>query len=309
MTINPLFEEYSNGTARAYFGGSRAPVATLSAVGASMIIYMNFMERCTKVTAVTLDVRNESGSWYLRRRYVYSTDAITWSAPMDINALTALVFDPALPLYIGLDMPVNGATSLSTIELWHCQVNFEVDFVNGVIGRKEPNEERIYIACREIVEQLVNQISPLYDEQIHYQFAWGTGEKCVPDGNKPNVFVHDLRILDRTRNSDHRQRTMGFRFGIRRKCTPGHKYFEEFRGIVKRRLGEQAQEFTYDFTVNGVKHLGVTLGDMGYWSVMTSADAEIAGSDQSSKELACGCTWWETSVQMQILFKFDKIIR
>lgn len=307
MTINPHFEEYPNETGRLFFGDSLQATATVTSSGEVMRIDLNFVERCERVRAVTLDIRGEASGWTLDRQYVVSTDGSTWSNPMDIVALLALSINPALPFYLGLRFTATG-TPAGAIGIWHCQVDYDIDF-NGVTGRREHSSERLYVTCREVIEQLVAQISPVYDEQVHYQFAWGTGEKCVPDGNKPNVFCHELKTVQRSRNSNHRQITIGFRFGIRRKCNPVHKYFEEFRGIVKERFGEMAQDYTYDLTINGTRHLGVRLADIGFWSVMSSGDAEIQGSENSNKELACGCTWWETSIQMQILFKFGKNLR
>lgn len=307
MTVNPQFEEFAGGTARLFFGDSIEATATVTAPAQVMLIDLNFVERCERVRGVTLDIRGEAPGWTLDRKYVVSTDGTNWSGPMDLVALLALAIDPSLPFYLGLRFTATGAAA-GPIGIWHCQVDYDIDF-DGVTGRRVHSPARMYVTCREIVEQMVAQMSPVVDEQVHYQFAWGTGEKCVPDGNKPNVFCHDLKVTDRMRNSSHRQKTMGFRFGIRRKCSPVHKQFEEFRGIVKERFGETAQNYTYDLTINGTRHLGVRLADIGFWSVMSSGDAEIAGGDQSNKELSCGCTWWETSVQMQILFKFDKNLR
>lgn len=305
--INPNFEESAGNVGRAWYGSSLAPMAYVSADGETMSIYVNFIERLTRITGMTLDMRGEVVGWELIRSIVISTDGVTWSAPMTHGQVLAYVFDPALPTYLGFIFTGTG-TPAGDIALWHVNIAYTFSY-SGVNGRRDINPETMYTRCKQIIEQLVNQISPLYDERQHFQFAWGTGEKCVPDGNRPNVFVHDLKTREVNRNSNHRQMTVGFRLGIRRKCSKEHQYFEEFRGIIKRRLGEAAQEYTYNFTVDGVVHLGVTLADMGFWGVRTMTDAEISGSDQSSKELACGCTWWETSVELQILFKFGKNIR
>lgn len=282
-------------------------IATLLAIGDSVSLRYNFVEQATAVTGYADTISGLTPSRTVDRDFYWSLDGTTWTGPISQASLQALSFDKDDPLYLRVDWTRTGTDGSGLVVIHEADFAFSYD-PNGLTGHGQLLEENVYEDFSSILQQVINQITPSYDGRPHFVFSWGPGEKCTPDSTRPTVFAHDMKVSDRHRNSDHRQRTITVRMGIRRKCIQQHQFFDRMRGLIKQRLGERAQDFTYDINLRGVQFLGIRLAKLGIWGIRSYADAEITGGTQSNDELKCGCTWWETQLEFQLLVNFASTV-
>jgi hypothetical protein len=96
------------------------------------------------------------------------------------------------------------------------------------------------------------------------------------------------------------ERVNSVRLGIRRTCNQNQLFedqFFEMMAALKDRLGPRSSQHTYNITLGGVVHYGVTADHIGFSDPETYGDAEISPEGSNNP---CGCTWWETTFAYRV---------